>query len=1338
MPEIDAARMRSVTSPVSLDPDSSVSLEAAHRRTKSFGGHSGRQEEMKLKAQQEAERLSREYAEEVSADELEQNTKDEFTTAVHDEKPTENSFYDRTLSESPTQRRKGSMARRTSLNATPTSTGNGIGEGIYGDWVNVASGIVEEATMTAQEVAEEAAAKAERLAAFIASLGDEYVDPDPDAGLTLMEITAKRLDESDKDWIYAKKPPKKSKDGDEPEEGPSKEDYLRDAVAKAKEGIDTLKGQQDIDAGILADKLGVMAKKEEEYQELISEPKTELEGIIKEHEEAALKGDHQCVELRAKIQANHKRFGFVIAFFEALDKKKEHAVALGKAKEALATLNDALATGKKEEEVVVEEAAPVHKRGDSEVKNTDILDNNTTVILEGAVEMHDSDDEEGDDPGHVRVASGVSSAVSSAPDEAALDFDAALDDIEAEAETMAEMETEAIDEQYDDEGDTDGESDEEDYGRTNTKTVTRVIVTGQDYNYEDEVEEDDEEEDGDKVDEEEFETAADEPESAASEGGTAASEGGAAEAAKEDLEGSEASDEDYTSERVAVPNTKHEKLFHQAELLLSELFELEYSFHDDDVDDQAIQRIAARVMREASGERTSVEIELAKKVFEDGPPAVLEKRIEPASAEESDETEGEKAAEEAAVEKEGEEATDTAADAGGAEGEEEEKEADDGAAEVAAEGEGEVSGEGEAAEETKEVEEEVDEEGWDVVFMKERPEDIQKLDSFEWPETEEDGENMPLKYTVMEEVPPAEEDDPEELAEAVAAKGKSRYYNVEDNFHKVVADRPKPPPPTPVRGVTLLRNVLRVSTEELSKKWIDAEKRARKETEEVKMLKADEALQSAFLHLLEKHHDQAAAAQREGLKLAVQVEIGLREQIEAHIDEMLEQLAEHDERTKELRDELAGMAAERAEVLTEDEADLKKHTDWISETYLVKFKLEVRVAEAALKLVDPTWKPNAGLDKMGKESYKYAEAALASIKCDGEGDLPKRVEVPQAQKFNQQRAEMRLLLARAEHKQGICYRKRRNEYERKAEKHAYAGMILHSEDNGGGVKNQTYAELAVMSSQMALASGDDKRGGGFASDAISYLEEENTKKKKKYGPFSKQMLPKLYCLLAGCLCRSGSAHYAQAEEAARKGLTIAPTVAKSSNFLGTFFGVPANEMPWGTFIQNEVVEPEKGAPPPQLPTLTMLELHRWSAASKFRQGKHAEAKTEALAALKVALGDDLEKEISLRGTDAFDVSDNWTQNRVNDDFKECLLDCYRVVAVANFDEKDWQGCIDVSQAALDHVGRRHYKGASKIEKEIVSALTWHLNTAKVANAAVAHDDHQGWTYPGVGWVEVLE
>ena len=97
-------------------------------------------------------------------------------------------------------------------------------------------------------------------------------------------------------------------------------------------------------------------------------------------------------------------------------------------------------------------------------------------------------------------------------------------------------------------------------------------------------------------------------------------------------------------------------------------------------------------------------------------------------------------------EKEGEEATDTAADAGGAEGEEEEKEADDGAAEVAAEGEGEVSGEGEAAEETKEVEEEVDEEGWDVVFMKERPEDIQKLDSFEWPETEEDGENMPLKY----------------------------------------------------------------------------------------------------------------------------------------------------------------------------------------------------------------------------------------------------------------------------------------------------------------------------------------------------------------------------------------------------------------------------------------------------------------------------------------------------------------------------------------------------------------------------------------------------------------
>ena len=507
-----------------------------------------------------------------------------------------------------------------------------------------------------------------------------------------------------------------------------------------------MKGQQDIDAGILADKLGVMAKKEEEYQELISEPKTELEGIIKEHEEAALKGDHHCVELRAKIQANHKRFGFVISFFEALDKKKEHAVAIGKAKEALATLNDALATGKKEEGgVVVEEAAPVRRRGDSDVKNTDILDNNTTVILEGAVEMHDSDDEEGDDPGHVRVGSGPRGTTP----EAALDFDAALDDIEAEAETMAEMETEAIDEQYDDEGDTDGESDEEDHGRTNTKTVTRVIVTGQDYNYEDEVEEDDEEEDGDKVDEDEFETAADEPESARSEGGTAASEGGATEKAKEYMEGSEgseSSDEDWTSERVALPNTEHEKLFHQAKLLLSELFELEYSFHDDDVDDQAIQRIAARVMREASGERTSVEIELAKKVFEDGPPAVLEKRVEPASAEESDETDGEKAAEEAAVEKEGEEATDTAADAGGAVGEEEEKEVDDGAAEVAAEGEGEVSGEGEAAEETKEVEEEVDEEGWDVVFMKERPEDIQKLDSFEWPETEEDGDSMPLKY----------------------------------------------------------------------------------------------------------------------------------------------------------------------------------------------------------------------------------------------------------------------------------------------------------------------------------------------------------------------------------------------------------------------------------------------------------------------------------------------------------------------------------------------------------------------------------------------------------------
>mmetsp|Transcript_17620 Transcript_17620/g.46000 ORF Transcript_17620/g.46000 Transcript_17620/m.46000 type:complete len:119 (-) Transcript_17620:5505-5861(-) len=55
-------QMRSVTSPVSLDPDSSVSLEAAHRRTKSFGGHSGRQEEMKLKAQQEVRSLLNTFA----------------------------------------------------------------------------------------------------------------------------------------------------------------------------------------------------------------------------------------------------------------------------------------------------------------------------------------------------------------------------------------------------------------------------------------------------------------------------------------------------------------------------------------------------------------------------------------------------------------------------------------------------------------------------------------------------------------------------------------------------------------------------------------------------------------------------------------------------------------------------------------------------------------------------------------------------------------------------------------------------------------------------------------------------------------------------------------------------------------------------------------------------------------------------------------------------------------------------------------------------------------------------------------------------------------------------
>ena len=524
-----------------------------------------------------------------------------------------------------------------------------------------------------------------------------------------------------------------------------------------------------------------------------------------------------------------------------------------------------------------------------------------------------------------------------------------------------------------------------------------------------------------------------------------------------------------------------------------------------------------------------------------------------------------------------------------------------------------------------------------------------------------------------EEVPPAEEDDPEELAEAVDMKSR-RYFSVEDNFHKVIADRPPPPPPTPVRGWKLLRNILRVSTDESAKKAEEAKKKARKENEEFQMARADEALHMAFLCVLERKHDQAAAAQREGLSLAVKVEIEIREQIEAHIEEMMEDLEDHSERTKELRAELATMAAERAEVLAEDEADLKKHTDWIQETYLVKFQFEVRVAEAALKLVDPHFKPNGGLDKMGKEAAKYAEASLASIKCDGEGDLPKRVDVPQAQKFNQRRAEMHLLLARAQHKLGICYQKRRQEYEHKAEKHAYAGMILHSEDNGGGVKNQTYSELVVLCSQMALASGDDKRGAQIASDGITYLEEENTKKKKKYGPFSKQMLPKLYSILAGCLCRGGSAHYAQAEEAAHKGLAIAPTVAKSSNFLGTFFGVPLNEVPWGTFTQVEEEEPpSKGAKKPELPTLTMLELHRWSAAAKFRQGKHADAKTEALAALKVALGDDLEKEISLRGTDAFDVSDNWTQNRVMDDFKECLLDCYRVVAVANFEEKVTNG-----------------------------------------------------------------
>ena len=403
-----------------------------------------------------------------------------------------------------------------------------------------------------------------------------------------------------------------------------------------------MKGQQDVDEGILADKLGVMAKKEEEYQELISEPKAELDEIIKEHEETALQGDHQCVELRFKIQENHKRFGTVIYFFEALDKKKEHTAAIEKAKEALATLNDSLATGKKKEVVVVE-AAPGHQRGDSETKGTDVLDKGTE-ILEGAIEMYDSDEED-DDQGHVRMVSGVSSG---GGEEHALDLDAALDDIEAEAETMAEMETEAIDEHYDEEGDTDGESDEDDdhgHSRTNTKTVTRIIVTGQDYNYEDEVEEDEEEEDEDKGDEDEFETAADEPQTGdAADGGNAAGEEGDAEAAKkaaEEGEGSEEGEESEEEEKSAEPETEHEKLFHQVKLLLSELFELEYAFHDDDVDEEAIQRIAARMMREAAGERTSVEKEAAAKVFEEGPPPVLEKPVDPAAAEEGGEAEGE-------------------------------------------------------------------------------------------------------------------------------------------------------------------------------------------------------------------------------------------------------------------------------------------------------------------------------------------------------------------------------------------------------------------------------------------------------------------------------------------------------------------------------------------------------------------------------------------------------------------------------------------------------------------------------------------------------------------------
>eukprot|EP00622_Pseudochattonella_farcimen_P004366 FR739742.1.p1 GENE.FR739742.1~~FR739742.1.p1 ORF type:complete len:135 (+),score=21.76 FR739742.1:2-406(+) len=130
------------------------------------------------------------------------------------------------------------------------------------------------------------------------------------------------------------------------------------------------------------------------------------------------------------------------------------------------------------------------------------------------------------------------------------------------------------------------------------------------------------------------------------------------------------------------------------------------------------------------------------------------------------------------------------------------------------------------------------------------------------------------------------------------------------------------------------------------------------------------------------------------------------------------------------------------------------------------------------------------------------------------------------------------------------------------------------------------------------------------------------------------------------------------------------------------------------------------------------------------------ARDKALEALKLAMGDELVMELKHRASSHHDLADRWALNKVPNAWKEVMLDCYRVVAVGLFYEKQFVEAMEIVKCALDHVSRRREK-TTKMEKEIITNMEWVSNMCKIATADVSNNDHGGWTFK-LGWVEGLE